>query len=116
MQKLEGDGLVFIHTGGTVYERTLEPGELLHVDTGCLVAMTRDTEFDLEYVGGITSMFFAGEGIYFARVRGPGTVWLQSQPFSRLAARMHASNPANDGNAVGEGSILGGVGRVLSGR
>ncbi|MDX1656381.1 MAG: TIGR00266 family protein [Candidatus Competibacteraceae bacterium] len=105
MQQLEGDGLVFVHAGGTVSERELAPGEVLHVDTGCLVAFQESVDFDLEQVGGIKSALFGGEGIFFARVRGPGKVWLQSLPFSRLAGRMLAGAAGGRG----EGSVLGGL-------
>lgn len=114
MQKLEGDGQVFLHAGGTVVERELAAGEVLHVDTGCLVALTRSVEYDVEQVGGIKSILFGGEGLFFARLKGPGTVWLQSLPFSRLAGRMLASAlPGSRGR--GEGSILGPLGGLLDG-
>jgi uncharacterized protein (TIGR00266 family) len=96
MQKLEGDGLAFVHAGGAVTEKRLARGEVLHVDTGCLVAMEASVDFDLEQVGGIKSALFGGEGLFFARLRGPGRVWLQSLPFSRLAGRMLAAAPAAD--------------------
>ena len=118
MQKLEGDGWCFIHVGGTLLERDLAPGEELHVDTGCLAAMTKDVDMDLEQVGGVKSMFFGGEGVYFARLRGPGRVWIQSLPFSRLAGRMLAAAPpgARQGRGrVGEGSVLGGIGDLIGG-
>jgi uncharacterized protein (TIGR00266 family) len=91
MQKLEGDGWVFIHAGGTIVERTLADGEVLHVDTGCVAAMTPDIEFDIVRAGSIKSMVFGGEGFFFAELKGPGKVWLQSLPFSRLAGRMMAT-------------------------
>lgn len=109
MQKLEGDGLTFLHAGGTVVERTLQPGELLHVDTGCVVAFEPSVSFDVERVGGVKTMLFGGEGVFFARLLGPGRVWLQSLPFSRLAGRMLAAAPQR-GGSVGEGSVLGGLG------
>ena len=115
MQKLEGDGLVFIHAGGCVTERTLEPGEVLHVDTGCVVAFQDSIDFDIQQVGGIKSALFGGEGLFFARLRGPGKVWIQSLPFSRLAGRMLAAAPQTGGKRVGEGSILGGLGDLLDG-
>ncbi|MBI2380666.1 MAG: TIGR00266 family protein [Gammaproteobacteria bacterium] len=105
MQKLEGDGLVFLHAGGTVTCRELKTGEELHVDTGCLVAMDPSVDFDLVTVGGIKSMIFGGEGVFLARLRGPGTVWLQSLPFSRLAGRMMAAAVKPGGKD--EGSLLG---------
>lgn len=95
LQKLEGDGWVFVHLGGTVRKIDLAPGEALDVDTGCLAAMTQDVDYDIRMVGGgIKSMLFGGEGVFFARLTGPGTVWLQSLPFSRLAGRMLAASPA----------------------
>jgi len=118
MQRLSGDGWVFVHGGGTIVERTLKPGEELHVDTGCLAAMTPDVDFDLERAGSIKSMVFGGEGVFFARLKGPssgvGKVWLQSLPFSRLAGRMIASTGVL-GKDRGEGSILGGVGDLIGG-
>lgn len=115
MQKLEGDGWAFVHVGGTVIERELAPGEVLHVDTGCLAAMTADVDMDIESVGGVKSMIFGGEGVFFARLQGPGKVWLQSLPFSRLAGRIWASAPQTGGTRRGEGSILGGIGDILDG-
>ena len=88
MQRLIGDGLVFLHAGGTVIKRELEPGEVLHVDTGCLVALTGSVNFDVEYVGGVRSALLGGEGMFFASLTGPGTLWLQSLPVSRLAGRL----------------------------
>lgn len=114
MQKLEGDGWVFVHMGGTVTERKLAPGEELHIDTGCVAAMTADIDFDVVRAGSIKSMIFGGEGVFFAKLRGPGTVWIQSLPFSRLAGRIFAAMPAQ-GGSKGEGSILGGVGRLIDG-
>ena len=115
MQRLTGDGWTFVHAGGTVVERTLAPGEVLHVDTGCLSAMTASVDMDIERVGGIKSMIFGGEGVFFARLQGPGKVWLQSLPFSRLAGRMLQAMPQRGGADRGEGSVLGGVGRLLDG-
>ncbi|NBB83570.1 MAG: TIGR00266 family protein [Alphaproteobacteria bacterium] len=114
MQKLEGDGWVFVHMGGTVYERELAAGEELHVDTGCLAALTDTVDYDLVQVGGVKSMFFGGEGLFFVKLRGPGKVWMQSLPFSRLAGRMLAAAPQRGGSR-GEGSVLGGLGNVLGG-
>ena len=91
MQKLEGDGVVFVHAGGTLVERELASGEELHVDTGCLAALTQSVDYDVVRVGGVKSMIFGGEGVFFARLRGPGHVWLQSLPFSRLAGRLMAN-------------------------
>ena len=115
MQKLEGDGWVFVQMGGTVIERELGPGEELHVDTGCLAAYTQTVDFDLVSVGSIKSMFFAGEGVFFARLRGPGKVWVQSLPFSRLAGRMLAAAGSRGGQNRGEGSALGRRGDLISG-
>jgi uncharacterized protein (TIGR00266 family) len=115
MQKLEGDGLAFLHAGGTIHKRQLAPGERMKIDTGCLVAMTRDVNYNIEYVGKVKTAFFGGEGLFFATVQGPGTVWVQSLPFSRLADRIFANAPSTGGKASGEGSILGGIGRLLDG-
>ncbi|MBL4891758.1 MAG: AIM24 family protein [Rhizobiaceae bacterium] len=115
MQSLEGDGWAFVHVGGTTLERTLAPGEELHVDTGCVAAYTGDIDFDVVRAGSIKSMIFGGEGVFFAKLRGPGKVWIQSLPFSRLAGRMLAAAPKGGGRHVGEGSILGGIGDLLDG-
>lgn len=112
MQRLEGDGLAFAHMGGTLQVVDLGPGEEIHVDTGCVGAMTADVDFDVIQAGSIKTMLFGGEGMFFARLRGPGRVWLQSLPFSRLAGRMLAAAPitrGGGGKGVGEGSILGGL-------
>ena len=114
MQKLEGDGLVFVHAGGTVVERELKAGETIQVDTGCVVALTSSVHFDVEQVGGIKSVLFGGEGLFFARLTGPGHVWMQSLPFSRLAGRVHAA-AYQKGGSKDEGSILGGLGGIVSG-
>ena len=114
MQKLEGDGLVFIHAGGTVVERRLAPGEALHVDTGCVVAFESSVQFDIQQAGGIKTALFGGEGLFFANLRGPGRIWLQSLPFSRLAGRMLQAAPQRGGSR-GEGSILGGLGNLIDG-
>ena len=114
MQKLEGDGHVFVHMGGTLVCRERAAGETLHVDTGCVAALTDGVHFDLVQAGGIKSMFFGGEGMYFAQLRGPGRVWLQSLPFSRLAGRMLAAAPSR-GGSTGEGSLLGTLGDALMG-
>jgi uncharacterized protein (TIGR00266 family) len=113
MQKLEGDGVAFVHVGGCVVERELAPGEELHVDTGCLAAMTPDLDFDIVRAGSVKSMIFGGEGVFFAQLRGPGKVWLQSLPFSRLAGRIVAN--AMPGMGREEGSILGPLGGVFDG-
>ncbi len=111
MQRLQGDGWAFAHAGGTIYERTLNPGETLRVDTGCIVAFQPSVDYDIQMVGGIKTAFFGGEGLFFATLRGPGKVWLQSLPFSRLAGRVLA---AGRGGRE-EGSALGGLGRLLDG-
>lgn len=115
MQKLNGDGLVFLHAGGTIREIELAAGQSIHVDTGCLVGHTSSVQFDLQQVGGIKSMFFGGEGLFFANLQGPGHVWLQSLPFSRMAGRMLAAAPRTGGGGKGEGSLLGGLGNLLDG-
>lgn len=112
MQKLEGDGLAFMHAGGTVVERELGPGQTLRVDTGCLVALESSVAYDIEFVGGVKSAIFGGEGFFFARLRGPGKVWLQSLPFSRLAGRIWQTAPQAGGKDRGEGSILGKMGGI----
>jgi uncharacterized protein (TIGR00266 family) len=115
MQRLEGDGWVFVQMGGTVVERQLAAGEELHIDTGCLAAYTRGVEFDLIAAGGVKSMLFGGEGVFFARLRGPGKVWIQSLPFSRLAGRIVASSGSWTGQNRGEGSVLGALGDFVGG-
>lgn len=107
MQKLEGDGLAFVHAGGTLYERTLEAGEMVRLDTGCLVAMTSTVDYDVEMVRGIKTALFGGEGLFFATLRGPGKIWVQSLPFSRLASRVFAAAPQAGGDSKGEGGIGG---------
>jgi uncharacterized protein (TIGR00266 family) len=106
MQKLEGDGLAFVHAGGTVVKRELQPGQTLLIDTGCVVAFTPNINFEIQYVGKIKTAMFGGEGLFFAKVTGPGTVWLQSLPFSRLASRVFAAAPQRGGSRE-EGSLLG---------
>ena len=106
MQRLDGDGLAFIHASGTIERRELQPGQTLFVDTGCLVAMTPDVSFEVQYVGKIKTALFGGEGLFFAKVTGPGTVWMQSLPFSRLASRIFAAAPQTGGRGKEEGSIL----------
>ncbi|WP_225206159.1 AIM24 family protein [Novosphingobium huizhouense] len=115
MQRLEGDGWVFVQMGGTVIERTLAPGEELHIDTGCLAALTPSVDFYLVSVGGVKSMLFGGEGVFFARLRGPGKVWIQSLPFARLAGRMLAAAMPGGGQNRGEGSALGMLGDFIDG-
>jgi uncharacterized protein (TIGR00266 family) len=113
MQKLEGDGWAFVHFGGAIIERTLAPGEVLHVDTGCVAAMTPDVDFDIVRAGSVKSMIFGGEGVFFAEIKGPGKVWLQSLPFSRLAGRILAN--AGPAGGHGEGSVLGPLGGIFDG-
>jgi uncharacterized protein (TIGR00266 family) len=113
MQRLDGDGYAFIHVGGAVIERELAPGEVLHVDTGCVAAMTPSVEFDIVRAGSVKSMIFGGEGVFFAELRGPGKVWLQSLPFSRLAGRILAN--AGPAGGTGEGSLLGPLGGMFDG-
>ncbi|WP_337187409.1 TIGR00266 family protein [Phenylobacterium sp.] len=115
MQKLEGDGWVFVQMGGALVERELKAGESLHVDTGCVAAFTAGVDFDLVKAGGVKSMLFGGEGLFFARLTGPGTVWIQSLPFSRLAGRMLAAAGSYGGQNRGEGSVLGGLGDLIGG-
>jgi uncharacterized protein (TIGR00266 family) len=112
MQKLEGDGMAFVHAGGHVTERTLVPGEVLKVDTGCVVAYTHNIDFDIQFVGGIKNTLFGGEGLFFATLRGPGKVWMQTLPISRLASRILAYGTYKRKE---EGSILGGLGNLLDG-
>lgn len=114
LQKLEGDGMAFVQAGGTVVEKQLN-NETLRVDTGCLVGFTEGIEYDIEMVKGLKSMVFGGEGLWLATLRGTGSVWVQSLPFSRLADRVIASAPSSGGSDKGEGSVLGGIGRVLDG-
>lgn len=113
MQKLEGDGLAFVHAGGYIVEKDLQPGELLKVDTGCLVAFTPSVDYDIQFVGGIKNTFFGGEGLFFATLRGPGRVWIQTLPVSRLASRILQYGSV--GGRKEEGGILGGIGNVLDG-
>jgi len=115
MQKLEGDGMAFMHAGGTIIERELVPGEILKVDTGCIVGFTQTVNYDIKFVGGIKNTLFGGEGVFFAQLSGIGKVWIQSLPFSRLADRIIASAPSYGGKSKGEGSVLGGLGRMLDG-
>ncbi|HEY8400310.1 MAG TPA: AIM24 family protein, partial [Cytophagaceae bacterium] len=112
MQKLEGDGMAFVHAGGMIVEKELQPGELLKVDTGCIVAFTSRVEYDIQFVGGIKNTLFGGEGVFFATLRGPGKVWIQSLPISRLAGRIvqYGTGPRKE-----EGSLLGGLGNLLDG-
>lgn len=124
MQKLEGDGFAFMHAGGTIVERQLRPGEVLHVDTGCVVAFEPSVQFEIQQAGNIKTALFGGEGLFFAVLQGPGKIWLQSLPFSRLAGRMLAAAPQKggsreEGSMLGAGliggSVLGGLGGFLGG-
>ncbi len=112
LQRLEGDGLAFLHAGGTIVERELN-GETLRLDTGCLVAFTPGIDYDIERAGNLKSMIFGGEGLFLATLRGHGKVWIQSLPFSRLANRILANAPKNLGKQTGEGSVLGGISRLF---
>jgi uncharacterized protein (TIGR00266 family) len=114
LQKLRGDGKAFVHASGTIIQRELK-GETLRVDTGCLVAFSPGIEYDIERAGNLKSMFFGGEGLFLATLRGHGHVWLQSLPFSRLADRVIQAAPSIGGSQQGEGSVLGGLGRLLDG-
>ncbi len=115
MQKLEGDGMAFVHAGGTMAKKELQAGETLRVDTGCLIGFTQDVDYDIEFISGIKNKIFGGEGLFYAKLQGPGTVYIQSLPFSRLAARVWDSAPKGGGKDKGEGSILGGLGNILDG-
>jgi uncharacterized protein (TIGR00266 family) len=115
MQKLEGDGWVFVQMGGAVIERELRAGEQLHVDTGCVAAFTSTIDFDLVGAGGVKSSLFGGEGLFFAGLTGPGKVWIQSLPFARLAGRMLAAAMPAGGQSRGEGSVLGPLGDFIGG-
>ncbi len=115
LEKLQGDGMAFFHAGGTVVRKQLK-GETLRVDTGCIVAFTGNTDYDIKMVSGLKSMFFGGEGLFLATLSGHGSVWLQSLPFSRLADRIIAHAPSSGGKDQGEGSLLGGIGRMIDGR
>lgn len=115
LQKLEGDGIAFMHAGGTILERTLAAGERLRLDTGCLVAFEQQVQYDIESVKGIKSKIFGGEGLFYALMTGPGKIWIQSLPFSRLAKQVYAAAPQTGGRRKGEGSVLGGLGDLLDG-
>jgi uncharacterized protein (TIGR00266 family) len=112
MQKLEGDGMAFVHAGGHVFERTLQPGEIIKIDTGCVVAYTKEINFDIQFIGGIRNSIFGGEGLFFATLQGPVKVWIQTLPVSRLASRILAYGTYKRKE---EGSILGGLGNLLDG-
>ena len=115
MQRLQGDGWAFVHAGGMLIEKTLAAGETLRLDTGCLVALQPTIDYNIEYVGGIKSAIFGGEGLFFATLRGPGRVWLQSLPLSRMARRIVAAVPGLTGGGREEGSVLGALGGIISG-
>lgn len=115
MQKLEGDGMAFVHAGGTMAKKVLAEDEVLKVDTGCIVGFSQTVDYNIEFIGGIKNTIFGGEGLFFATLRGPGTVYIQSLPFSRLASRVWAAAPRGGGKSKGEGSILGGLGNLLDG-
>ena len=112
LERLRGDGLAFVHAGGTIVKKELK-GETLRIDTGCIAAFTSGLDYDIEASGGLKSMFFGGEGLFLATIRGHGTVWLQSLPFSRLAGRVLAAAPQGGGQDKGEGSLLGGISRIF---
>lgn len=119
MQRLEGDGLSFLHAGGTVRLLDLQAGETLRVDTGCLVALQPSVTYDIQFVGGVKTALFGGEGLFFAHLTGPGRVWLQSLPLSRLADRIYKAAPQTGGRRKGEGSILDhafGLGNLIDGK
>lgn len=115
MERLQGDGWAFVHAGGTLMARELAAGETLRIDTGCIVAYTKTVDFDIQYVGKIKSALFGGEGLFFATLRGPGRIWIQSLPLSRLADRIYSAAPKAGGSSREEGSVLGGLGRLLGG-
>lgn len=115
MQRLQGDGWAFVHAGGALLERTLAAGETLRIDTGCIVALQPSVSYDIQYVGKIKSALFGGEGLFFATLRGPGRVWLQSLPLSRMANRIVSAVPGLGRGGREEGSVLGGLGRLLDG-
>src|SRR6185295_16346162 len=115
MQRLQGDGWAFVHAGGTLKELVLAPGELIRVDTGCIVAFQPSVSYDIQYVGKIKSALFGGEGLFFATLQGPGRIWLQSLPLSRLANRIIAAVPRVGRGGKEEGSILGGLGSLIDG-
>ncbi|MDX1909218.1 MAG: TIGR00266 family protein [Bacteroidia bacterium] len=115
MQKLEGDGMAFMHAGGYIFERVLEGGETLRVDTGCLVAMTQTVHYDIEFVKGVRNVIFGGEGLFYATLTGPGRVWIQTLPISRLASKVLQYGSAF-GSRKEEGGLIGGIGNILDGR
>jgi uncharacterized protein (TIGR00266 family) len=114
MQKLEGDGMAFVHAGGTIIRKEIAAGESLRIDTGCLVAMTQDIDYNIEFVKGVKTALFGGEGLFFATLKGPGSVWVQSLPFSRLASRVFAAAPSR-GGSTDEGSLAKGLFNLFDG-
>lgn len=115
MERLQGDGWAFLNAGGNIHERTLAPGELLRVDTGCIVGFQPTVAYDVHFVGKIKSALFGGEGLFFATLRGPGRIWLQSLPLSRMANRIISAVPGALRGGREEGSLLGGIGRLFDG-
>jgi len=115
LERLQGDGLAFVHAGGTICQRDLAAGEVLRVDTGCIVAFQPSVDYDIQFVGKVKTALFGGEGLFFATLRGPGRIWLQSLPLSRLAGRITAASPKTGRGGREEGSVLGGLGRLLDG-
>ncbi len=113
LQKLEGDGLAFVHAGGALIEKNLQAGETLRVDTGCVVAFTSNVDFDIQFVGGVKTALFGGEGIFFTTLRGPGKVWLQSLPLARMANRIVGASKIGGSRGGEEGSVLGGLGNLF---
>jgi len=112
-QKIEGDGMAFLHAGGFIVERELKTGEILKIDTGCVVGYTPQTQFEIEFVKGVKNFMFGGEGLFFAKLQGPGKVWIQSLPISRLAGRIVAYGTYKRKE---EGSVLGGLGNLFDGK
>jgi len=115
LQRLTGDGWCFVHAGGTLEQKLLAAGETLRVDTGCIVAMQPSVDYDIQLAGGVKTVLFGGEGLFLATLRGPGRVWLQSLPFSRLASRIYAAAPQTGGRSREQGSVLGTLGNLLDG-
>ncbi len=115
LQKLEGDGKAFMHAGGAVMKKTLAPGETMRLDTGCLVGFEQTVSYDIQMIKGVKSWVFGGEGVFYAALTGPGSVWIQSLPFSRLASKIFAAAPQTGGRSVGEGSVLGSIGNMVMG-
>jgi uncharacterized protein (TIGR00266 family) len=113
LQKLEGDGLAFIHAGGSIIEKNLQAGESLYVDSGCVVAFTQDVDFDIQMVGGVKTALFGGEGLFMAQLRGPGKVWLQSLPLARMANRIVGASKMGGSQGGEQGSVLGGLGNLF---